>query len=112
MKKTIFFALAMVLAVAGFSQDKVINDPNVEVRSVGSFNAVKISNGIELIIKQGDTEAVAVSAIDKAYRERIKTEVKDGELRIYFDHSTWKTWSSSGKKLKAYVSFKQLEKFE
>ncbi|MBC7904495.1 MAG: DUF2807 domain-containing protein [Gemmatimonadaceae bacterium] len=112
MKKAIFFVLAMVLAVAGFSQDKVINDPNVEARTVGSFHAIKVSNGIDLIIKQGSTEAVAVSAIDKEYRDRIKTEVKGGELRIYFDHSTWKSWSSSGKKLKAYVSFKELDKID
>lgn len=109
MKKTGLLLLASLLAIAGFAQDKVINDPNAEVRSVGSFHGIKISHGIDLIIKQGGTEAVAVSATTKEYRDNIKTEVVNGVLKIYFDTKWYKNWNSNGKKLKAYVSFKQID---
>lgn len=109
MKKTGLFLLATLLATLGFAQDKVINDPNAEARTVGSFHGIKISHGIDLIIKQGGTEAVAVSANSKEYRDNIKTEVVNGVLKIYFDTKWYKNWNSNGKKLKAYVSFKQLD---
>ena len=109
MKKIYLLLFASLAAVFTFAQDRVINDPNAEARNVGGFHAIKISNGIDLIIKQGNTEAVAVSAATTAYRDNIKTEVVAGVLKIYFDTKWYKNWSSNGKKLKAYVSFKQLD---
>ena len=109
MKKISLLLFAALAGVLAFAQDKIINDPNAEARSVGGFHAIKISNGIDLIIKQGSTEAVAVSAATKEYRDNIKTEVVAGVLKIYFDTKWYKNWSSNGKKLKAYVSFKQLD---
>jgi Putative auto-transporter adhesin, head GIN domain len=113
MKKTILFSLTSLLAVFAFAQDKVINDPNAEARSISGFHAIKVSSGINLVIKQGNTEAVAVSASEKEYRDRIKTEVINGVLKIYYDNDKWyKGYSSNGKKLKAYVSFKQIDKLD
>ena len=109
MKKISLFLFASLLTLLSFAQDKVINDENAEARNVGGFHAVKISHGIDLIIKQGSTEAVAVSASSKEYRDNIKTEVVNGVLKIYFDTKWYKNWNSHGKKLKAYVSFKQLD---
>ncbi len=109
MKRISLLLLASLLAVCCFAQDRIINDPNAEVRNVTGFHAIRISHGIELIIKQGNTEAVAVSASQKEYRDNIKTEVEGGVLKIYFDTQWYKNWNSNGKKLKAYVSFKQLD---
>lgn len=109
MKKISLSLFAAVLAVVSLAQDKIINDPNAEVRNVGGFHGIKIATGIDLVIKQGNTEAVAVSASTKEYRDNIKTEVVGGVLKIYFDTKWYKNWSSNGKKLKAYVSFKQLD---
>lgn len=109
MKKISLLLLACLVTVFSFAQDKVINDPNAEARNVTGFHAIRISHGIELIIKQGTTEAVAVSASQKEYRDNIKTEVEGGVLKIYFDTQWYKNWNSNGKKLKAYVSFKQLD---
>jgi Putative auto-transporter adhesin, head GIN domain len=98
------------LAVFSFAQDKVINDANAEARSVSGFHAIKISSGIDLVIKQGNSEAVAVSASEKVYRDRIKTEVVNGVLKIYYENEKWyKGRGSNGKKLRAYVSFKQID---
>jgi len=108
--KKIFFAIAAVMvAGAAFAQGKTYNDPNAEVRNVKNFHAIKVSAGIHLYLTQGNEEAVAVSASEKEYRDRIKTEVTDnGVLKIYYDNK-WNEWSSDGKKLKAYVSCKMLD---
>ncbi|NCU02569.1 MAG: hypothetical protein GXC73_01160 [Chitinophagaceae bacterium] len=70
MKKVFSFIVLAVFA-AGFAaaQDvTVINDKNAEPRKVGSFHGIKVSNAFDVIIKQGDEEAVVVSAADeKAY---------------------------------------------
>jgi hypothetical protein len=101
------FALAGIVA---FGQNpKVINDPNAQKRTVGDFHGIKVSGGIELYLTQGDEEAVAVSASDPEYRDRLKTEVKDGILHIYLDDQ-WQHWGwKDNLKLKAYVSCKTLD---
>ncbi|MBX9785695.1 MAG: DUF2807 domain-containing protein [Chitinophagaceae bacterium] len=113
MKKTIMFMMMAVTAMFTVTaQDvMVVNDKNAEVRTVnGSFHGIRVSNAIDVIIKQGNEEAVVVSASEEKYRSRIKTEVKDGILRIWFDNDGWKwTWNKDNKKLRAYVSVKNLD---
>jgi len=109
MKQATLFLLACLATVLSFGQDKIINDPNAEARTVGAFHGIKVATGIDLIIRQGSTEAVAVSASSKEYRDNIKTEVENGVLKIYFDTKLYKNWNSHGKNLKAYVSFKQID---
>ncbi|HEY4151062.1 MAG TPA: head GIN domain-containing protein [Chitinophagaceae bacterium] len=110
--KNILFLLLAALPLALAAQDKVINDPDAQARVVGPFHAIKVSTGIQLIIKQGATDAVAVSASDKETRDHIKTEVVNGVLKIYFDIDFWseiKTFKN--RKLKAYVSLKEIDGF-
>jgi hypothetical protein len=101
------------LLVAGFAfsvgiAQKTINDPNVEVRQASGFHAIEISGGIDLYLSSGN-EAVAVSAKSVEAREKIRTEVKDGVLKIWFDWKDGLKLSLKGdKKLKAYVSYKTL----
>lgn len=108
MKKLLFSAAAAVSMLAANAQ-KTIHDANAEVRSVGSFHAVKVSGGIDLYLSSGD-EAVAVSAKDVDFRNRIKTEVKNGVLNIYYEWKDMKNvvWGNN-KALKAYVSYKTLD---
>ena len=109
MKKILLVASAMVLVSAVMAQ-KVINDANAQVRNVKNFHGVRVSNGIHLYLTQSNEEAVAVSASDPEYRDRIKTEVDNGILKIYVDKSDWKIWDDfSKKKLKAYVSCKTID---
>jgi hypothetical protein len=115
MKKLLLMAFISLSLVAAFAQDKVIYDANAEVRKVPAFNAIKVSHGIELLLTHGNTEAVAVSAEEKEQRDAIKTEVTNGELRIYIEQKAMKWWKqliSKGKKPKAYVSFVKLEKID
>jgi hypothetical protein len=108
MKKFLF--LLLIASIPAWVVAQVINDPNAEARQVGSFRAISISNAFDLYLSQSDQEAVAVSASKTEYRDKIKTVVENGVLKIYIDNNNnW--WKNMGnKKLKAYVSFKTLDK--
>jgi hypothetical protein len=109
MKKITSLLAASFFLVTGFAQ-KTIHDPNVEVRNIsGGFHAIEVSGGIDLYLSNGN-ETVAVSANDKDVRDRIVTEVKDGVLKIYYDWKKGIKINLKGKSLKAYVSFKSLDK--
>lgn len=111
MKKILFQFVVLVAFFSNLSaQDMMmINDKNAELRSVGSFTGINVSNAIEVIIKQGNEDAVVVSAGEEKYRSRIKTEVRNGVLFIWYDNNGLKNWwKGDEKKLRAYVSVKNL----
>lgn len=112
MKKQILLLLSVFTFFGLFAQDKVISDANAEKRAISSFHAVKVSDGIILTLKQGNEEAVAVSASETKYRDRIKTEVVNGVLKIYYDINLLKDLKNDNKQLKAYVSFKSLDRID
>lgn len=105
-----FFSLLVVVMVfATVTAQKTINEPNAEKRKVIGFHSIHISGGIDLYLGQGD-EAVVVSASETKYRDRIKTEVVNGVLKIWYE---WKPVNiqigQNNRRLKAYVSAKMLE---
>lgn len=104
MKKTIIvcFALLSGLLVAAQSAE------NRQQRDLSNFSGISVSNGIELLIRQG-ADAVSVSASTTEYRNKIKTEVVDGILKIYYDNgNVFKALDRKKKQLKAYVSIATL----
>ncbi|HUB60991.1 MAG TPA: head GIN domain-containing protein [Puia sp.] len=110
MKKISLLAVFILAGMAAFSQhSNVINDPNAQKRTVGDFHGVHVGGGIELYLTQGNEDAVAVSANDPEYRDRIRTEVKDGILHIYMDDKFHWGWIWNNVKLRAYVSCKVLD---
>ena len=112
MKKMILLVLGGFLSLAVFAQ-KQIDDPNVELRQVGSFHGIESANGIVVILVQGSEESVAVSANEVKYRDKIRTEVEDGILKIYYGNEDWKLWQAvNGRKLRAYVSVKNIDRIE
>lgn len=96
------------MGLLAFSQD-VISDRNAEKRDAKGFHAIEIASGIDLYFSQGD-EAVAVSAGDLSDRERIKTEVSNGVLKIYMDNKGFHWGMRGDRKLRAYVSCKVLDR--
>ena len=108
MKRLFFFLFSAILCLAGFAQ-KTINDPNVQVRKASGFHAIEVSSGINLYVSHGD-EAVAVSAKDASVRDRIRVEVRDGVLKIWLDWKEGLRLSMNNNSLKAYVSYKTLDK--
>ncbi|MFT3822346.1 MAG: head GIN domain-containing protein [Chitinophagaceae bacterium] len=107
MKQILSLLLIAALPVFASAQ-KVITDPNAQVRAVGSFHAIKVSNAIDIYISQSDKEALAVSAAKDEFRDRIRASVENGVLTIWYDNDS-KNWNSN-KKLKAYISVKTLDK--
>ncbi len=110
MKKLIAI-LIVVIALKANAQN-LVYDANAEVRKVDAFNGVSAGGGITIYISQGKEQAVAVSAEDEKNVSKIKTEVKDGVLKIYIDAGMWNNWSWGNKKIKAYVTVTELNKLE
>ena len=104
------FFLSLFIAVIGISaiSQKTINDPNVDKRNVSGYHAIEVSGGIDLFLSQGQ-ESVAVSASEIKFREKIKTEVNNGVLKIWYDNNSSLNLDWGNRKLKAYVSFKNLD---
>ncbi len=94
------------------NEKNLVVDANAEIRTVNSFTGIEVSGAVDLFISQGNSEAVAVSASSDEVRSRIKTEVKNGILMIYFDGKglNWKIWNNN--KMKAYVTYKTLNRLE
>jgi len=66
-----------------------------------------------LYLTQSTEEAVAVSAATDEYRDKIKTIVEDGVLKIYYGNNNWPGLNFRvNRKLKAYVSFKTLDRLK
>ena len=111
MKKTFFSLLLLAgLVTTSFAQ-KIINDANAEKRTVGSFHGIDVATGIELTLTKGATEEVAVSASETEFRDKIKTEVVNGILKIYYETKTGAVnRKNESKRLRAYVSYKSLDR--
>ena len=96
--------------LASTAQRTIVNDPNVELRSgVKGFHGINVTNAIDLYLSQGEAETVAVSAADTKWRDRIRTEVVDGILKVWLDNRGF-IWNGGNKKMKAYISFTHLDK--
>lgn len=108
MKKVLVSVLFVGLLSNLVAQVNQVNDPNAQVRDLKGFSSIKVSHAIDLFLSQSDNEVVAVSASKVEYRDRIKTEVENGVLKIWYDNEP--KWFKGDKKLKVYVSFKTLEK--
>jgi len=106
MKKLFVLWFVSLVGAAMYAQQ--VNDPNAEIREAKNYHGISVSNAFDVYLDQGTEEAVAVSANDLKYRDRIKVEVKDGILHVWYDNEG--KWGRGNKKLKAYISFKQIDK--
>ena len=86
----------------------MIYDANAQKREVGSFHTVEVSHGIDLFITQSNEEGVVVSATQVEHRDKIKTVVENGVLKIYINEKNFMAWNWRGRKLKAYISVKTI----
>jgi hypothetical protein len=110
MKNTVSLLIVLALYPSLIAQ-KTINDPNAQVRSVSGYHGVAVSGNIELFLTQGNEESVVISADDTKLRDKVITEVDDGVLRIYLEHSKNKIqidWPNQNK-IRAYVSVKDID---
>lgn len=105
--KSYVIALVLLLSGIALQAQKVINDPNAQVRTVSSFHGIHVSHSIELVVTQGSEEGLAVSASDKEDVEGIRTVVDNGILKISYDQKN-KMWPRN-RRLKAYVSARTID---
>ena len=108
--KQLLIAFISFLIVNSVTAQKIINDPNAEIRKASDFHALKISGGFTVILTQSNEESLAVSANQKEFMEHIRTEVDKGVLKIWYEEKN-KFWPKN-KKLKAYISVKNLENIQ
>jgi hypothetical protein len=84
-------------------------DANAQVRAAKDFHGIRVGSAFDVFLSQGNEEAVAVSSSDQKVLENIVVEVKNGILYIGFT----KGFRMNGnKKLKAYISFKQIDELD
>jgi hypothetical protein len=108
MKKIVLFA-SLLIAISLQAQ-KTVRDDNAVTRNAKGFHAIEVSGGVDLFLSQGNEEAVAVSASTNEYRDKIRVEVIDGVLKIYYDNESGWGMGWGNRKLKAYVSIKDIDK--
>jgi hypothetical protein len=112
MKQLIFSLCLVSMALVGISQEKVVvNDRNAQVRNLSGYSEISVSGGIDLYLSPDEQETVVVSASEERYRDRIVTRVEGRKLVIYFDGKGTTRWPDR-MNLKAYVSFRTLERLQ
>jgi hypothetical protein len=109
MKKIAAFVLTSFMLFLSLQAQQVVTGDHTEKRAIGSFHAVETSAGIAVVLTKGSKEELAISASDKAMLEKIRTEVRDGVLKISRD-DTWKFWNKwKNWKVTVYVSYTRLD---
>lgn len=95
----VVFSLNVVSCIAHIhGNGKVVK----QERNISGFDKISVSTGIEVILNQDTFEKVVVE-VDENIQEILKTEVKDGKLKIYLEKGV-----SHTKTMKVYVTLKQL----
>ena len=110
--RILFILLSTFFSISISAQmSTTVDDANAKSRILnGSFTAISVSDGISLYLTAGAEESLAVSFADEKYEAKFKTEVEGGVLKIYYDNNGVNYSDNNRRKLKAYVSFKTLEK--
>ncbi len=72
----------------------------------GDFTKVRASTGLDVYISQGNKSSITVEA-DENLHDIIKTEVRDGKLRIYSEKGFWRA-----KATKVFVVVKNVEEIK
>lgn len=109
--KRIILSICLLLAGMTMMAQTTIKDENVQVREAKNFTVIKLSSAFDVYLTQSNEESVAVSASEVKYRDEITVEVKNGVLDIDYRPKNGR-WNSGNRKLKAYVSFKYLDKIQ
>lgn len=103
MKSILSISAFVLLINSAFTQDMVTQN-----RNVSNFKEIQIGSGIDLYLKQGNTEKLTLTApSDKI--GKIVTEIQNGILKIYFERSNnWGLNWSNKSSPKVQLSFKDL----
>lgn len=103
MKAKLFFAGLLVLAFLGTSGSLFAQ--NKETRNVSGFSAIEASSVFDITVNKAGTESLVIEA-DEAVMPHVRTEVKNGVLKLYLDDYKGKNI----KTIKATIGVKELKK--
>lgn len=108
-----FFVIFFICtcSFAATAQKHLVVDANASVRNLnGTFNAIKVSGGIDVYISQSAEIALAVSALQDDVKENLKTVIEGDVLKIFYESNN--NWKRRNSKLRVYVSCTSLKKIE
>jgi len=96
--------LSITLSLEGQIRRTVYGDKNVVTkdRKASFFEGVTVSTGIDVYLKQGNSETISVEA-DENLHEHIITEVRGGVLHVYTDANI-----RSAERKRVYVTMKSI----
>jgi hypothetical protein len=103
---TLLFVATLFSSCAVDMFNRVNGNRNVVIEDRSTkedFTKIKVSTGLDLYISQGSKNQITVEA-DENLQDIIRTEVKDGVLRIYSEKNIWRA-----KARKVYVTVETLE---
>lgn len=106
-KITLFSISAALILFASCNISGVTGNKNVvkQTRTVkGNFTAVKVSQGINLFLSQGDTVSIITEA-DENIQDLLVTEQENGVLKIYFTEQVGKVAAKN-----VYVTMPEISK--
>lgn len=91
------------------SQEKVIfNDKYTVLRDPGKFRSIEIRGPIKLYYSEDAETHVAVSANSDASRDRIRTTVSEGELKVSLENGV--IWDWGNQEFRVYITAPTLER--
>jgi uncharacterized protein YdeI (BOF family) len=102
------FALTLLLVQMPAVAQQIKGNGNIitQDRKVAGFTGIQVSGGFQVEISQGNKEGVKLE-LEENLMNQVKTEVRNGVLRIYNEGSI-----TTSKSMKAYVTVKDLNKVE
>jgi hypothetical protein len=106
---TLILSSSLAFTACAINFGKVVHgNGNVtkELRTLGSFDALSASSGVNVYLFQGEEEKIWVEA-DENLQECVKTRIEGNTLHCYLDCSVKRS-----KKLNVYVNYKQLKKIK
>ncbi len=86
-----------------------------EQRALSGFTAIDVTDGIQLEIRPGQSDAALVEASTAQYRRMLKTVVEGSVLKVYFDYQhepNWKGLVNSHEVFKVIVTAKELHSLQ
>ena len=109
MKRLFISSLLLLAGSVILRAQQIIHDANAEKRNLSGFHGVEVSSGIRLVLTEGNTEEVVVSAATIDFRDNIITKVENGILKLYYKSELMKNLKREKRELKAYVSYKNFD---
>lgn len=107
MKRIVLLLLLSSSVWALYAQKTVVEDPDAVLRPIsGSFDRIRVSGAIELILNQHSDQAVVVSGTGGDDADQVATELDGDVLKIY--PKSGGRWSKGSRGFKVYISMPSL----